>query len=130
MRYEHAPDIQQRVLKIARVLRMDYVNPARVICIRSYGSTARALARIWAFPKIFQVALNFKPYYIIEVISHLFDRLDEVEQDKTLIHELLHVPKTFSGGLVPHAYFDKRIDRKTVEELYRRYISQIHAESG
>jgi predicted metallopeptidase len=33
-----------------------------------------------------------------------------------LIHELLHIPKGFSGGFRPHKGY---VDRVTVEHLYR-----------
>jgi predicted metallopeptidase len=91
--------------------------------MRSRGSKARAMARIWSLPAIWQQALRVEPHYVIEVLSEHFDKLDQTEKEKTVIHELLHVPKTFSGSLVPHLCFGKRIDRKTVDELYKKYKS-------
>jgi len=125
MRYEHATDIQERINRIVKKLELEHVDLDRTICMRSYGSKGRAIARVWALPKIFQKALDARAYYIIEIISHKFDSLSREEQDKTLIHELMHIPKTFSGGLVPHKCFNKRIDRKTVENLYRKYINSL-----
>ncbi len=56
------------------------------------------------------MVLKIKPQYIIEVIAERFDRLDPGEQEKTLIHELTHIPKTFSGALVAHRRgFNKRV---------------------
>jgi predicted metallopeptidase len=67
------------------------------------------------------MALGVVPHYIIEVISHRFDKLSGEEQEKVLIHELLHIPKTFSGALVPHRCFGKeRVGDRTVETIYRR----------
>jgi len=37
-----------------------------------------------------------------------------------LIHELLHIPKKFSGGLVPHTCFGKIIDERRVREIYEK----------
>ncbi len=121
MKFESAPDIQERIKQITIVLQLNHVDLNRVICMRSYGSKSRALARVWSFPRVWQKALNMKAHYVVEVISHRFDKLSKEEQDRTLIHELLHVPKTFSGGLTPHKSFGKYIDHKRVEELYRIY---------
>jgi predicted metallopeptidase len=39
------------------------------------------------------------------------------EKEKTLIHELLHIPGGFSGGFRPHKGY---VERKTVEMLYKK----------
>lgn len=53
----------------------------------------RTVARIHGLGKIWQETLNSPPaYIIIEVISERYDRLTEEEKDKTLTHELLHIP--------------------------------------
>jgi len=80
------------------------------------------LARIWGLSRIWQKALGIKSHYIIEVLYPNFDKLSKEDQEKTLLHELLHIPKKFSGGLVPHKCFGKRIDKKRVEELYKKYF--------
>lgn len=67
------------------------------------------------------MALDISPQYIIEVITQRFDKLPEEEKERTLIHELMHIPKTFSGALVSHRGKARRIDRKTVEVLYQQY---------
>lgn len=82
--------------------------------MRGYGSTSRAIARIWSLPKPWQLALKIQPQYIIEVIEQRFDKLSNDDKDKTLIHELMHIPKTFSGALVPH----KRGFRKKVDDHF------------
>lgn len=125
MQFELAPDIQERVNKIIQALNLDYINSLRIICMRSKGSEARAYARIWNFPRIWQKALDIRTYYIIEVLSEHFDHLPEKEKDKVLIHELIHIPKTFSGALRPHAYFDKKIDDKTVDAFYQKYLDSL-----
>jgi len=121
MRYEKAPDVEERLRKIVKALNQDHIELDRVICIRSYGSKSKAIARIWGLPKIFQVALDCRSYYVIEVIANRFDRLSDEEKDKTLIHELMHIPKGFGGGLIPHNSHIRKINRKTVEEVYRKY---------
>ncbi len=127
MEVELAPDIQERVNKIIQVLNLDYINSLRIICMRSRGSKANAYARIWNLPPIWQKALDIRTYYIIEVLSENFDDLDEEHKDKVLIHELIHIPKTFSGALRPHAYFEHRIDEKTVNEFYRKYLDSLRS---
>lgn len=121
MEADFALDIQGKTEEIIETLKLGHVDQFRVICMRSRGSTANAYARIWNLPRIWQKALGVKTYYIIEVIAEKFDPLPEAEQEKVLIHELLHIPKTFSGALVPHECFGKRIDWRSVEEVYRIY---------
>ncbi|HDD72742.1 MAG TPA: metallopeptidase [Candidatus Aenigmarchaeota archaeon] len=119
--YHYAPDIDKRIRDIIRKLGMKHINPARVISIRSKGSKSRyVLARCHSLSRIFQKTLGEKPYYIIEVISENFDRLPEEEKTKTLIHELLHIPKSFAGGFRHHR---PHVNRKTVEEAYRKYTT-------
>ena len=123
-------DVNQRISKVARGLGMNHIDSSKLICFRSSGSKSRAIARIWALPKIWQKALNVKPHYAVEVISERYDKLGEDEKDKTLIHELLHIPKSFSGAVVNHnsVQFDgmgghvrRRIDHRTVEKLFKLY---------
>lgn len=102
MRLERAADIKQRLKKILAAKNHNYVKPGRIFCFRSFDSSARARARIWAFPKIWQLALKLEPAYIIEVLSEKFDHLNEAEKERVLIHELAHIPKNFSGSLLPH----------------------------
>ncbi len=121
MKFETALDIKERLNRLVDVLQIKHVDMERVFCIRSYGSKSRALARIWSFPKIWQKALSMRAHYVIEVISHKFDKLSKEEQDKTLIHELMHIPKSFGGGLLPHKSFGKHIDDEKIEEMYKIY---------
>lgn len=122
MQWHPAPDVQKRLNNILYYLRLPHIIANKLIIFRSQGSSGRAIARIWSLPTVWQLALNIKPHYVIEVISERFDRLSEDEQDRTLIHELMHIPKTFSGALVPHRGHSHRIDRRTVEVLYREYL--------
>ena len=119
--YERAHDIEDRVFDIVRKLGMEHVNLARVSCIRSRGSSSRyILARCHTLTKIFQQALGIKAHYIIEVISEKFDSLSFEEQTRTLIHELMHIPKTFGGGFKHHNV----VNRRTVERMYRKYMEE------
>lgn len=125
MKTELAPDIDKRTSAIVLALDLKHISGKHIICMRSTGAKTRALARIWGLPRIWQQALFLKAYYIIEVVSEKFDKMSKEDQDRTLIHELMHVPKTFSGALVPHECFGKKIDTKSVNELYKRYKQAI-----
>ncbi len=116
--------IQQEMVGIIKILEMDHVISRRVYCYRTTGSKARAYARIWSFPKIFQEALSIEAAYVMEIISEKFDRLNHEEKTKVIIHELLHIPKNFSGSLLPHKYGHTQIDRE-VETLFKKYIENI-----
>lgn len=121
MEWRNAPDITKKIKKIAQILSMSYVDTGRIICFRSEGSTSRARARIWSLPRVWQQALSLPAYYIVEVISRHFDHLSQEDQTRVLIHELLHIPKNFSGSLVPHRGRGRRIDGRRVEELFKIY---------
>lgn len=122
MEWHPAPEIKIRIEKILPHLNLPHIDPKRLIIFRSYGSKGRAIARIWSLPTVWQLALNIKPQYVIEVISERFDRLRPEDQDRTIIHELMHIPKTFSGALVSHRGPYHRINHRTVEVLYQRYL--------
>lgn len=100
--WQEAPDITKRVRLIIHKLGLDWLKAARIYGFRSENTKTRAYARIWGLSRIFQLALKIEPAYVIEVVSEKFDKLSQTEQDKVLLHELVHIPKTFSGSLVPH----------------------------
>ena len=115
IKYNPAVDIESRVLHIAHHLELKHVDHSRLKCFRSTGSQSSAVARCYALGKLWQLALSTRAHYAIEVISEKFDRLPKEEQDKVLIHELLHIPKSFGGGFRHHDF----VCRKNVENLYK-----------
>jgi len=121
MEVERAPDIQMRIDEILATLSWNHVINARIICMRSRKAQARAYARIWSLPSIWQKALEINPFYVIEVLTEKFDKLSYEEQTKVLIHELMHVPKGFTGGLVPHNNRGTKIDHCNVKKIYDEY---------
>ena len=123
MRREPAPDIHSRLVRIADALAFEHVHPQRVHCMRLYGSRAHAYARIWGLPQIFQRALHIPPHYVVEVLMPAFGRLSRSQQDQVLIHELLHIPRTFSGGLRPERTPTFRITNQAVNRLYQQYLA-------
>jgi predicted metallopeptidase len=114
MEWEFAPDIQKRLVELSRAKAFVHVDAKMITAMRGFGSTSRAIARIWSLPRVWQLVLKIKPQYIIEVIANRFDKMSVEQQDHTLIHELMHIPKTFSGALVPH----KRGFRKKVDDHF------------
>lgn len=100
--WDKAPDIQVRIAHLVSTLSLDWIDNSSIFCFRSSNSKARAYARIWGLSTIWQKALGTDAAYCIEVLSEKFDSLDEFEQDKVLLHEICHIPKNFSGSLLPH----------------------------
>lgn len=118
IRYQPAPDVKQLAEKIVKGLDLGHVDLTRVHFCRSFGSTAsRTSARIHGLPRVLQKALGMEPQYVIEVIGEEFDEMEADEKEKVLIHELLHIPKAFGGGFLPHR---GNITRSKVEYLHRR----------
>lgn len=118
IKYFEASDVKKSVNEIMVSLDFFHVVPQFVFCVRSKGSKSKCtIARIHGLGKIWQEVLNHPPSYIIEVISERYDKLPENEKEKTLIHELLHIPRGFSGGFRPHKGC---VDREIVEHLYRK----------
>ncbi len=120
MKWKKDLTIQRDLNKLVRLLGFEHVKTPRIFGYRSYESSARAYARIWSFPKIFQEVLNVEPAYVIEVLSEKFDKLSDDNKTKVLIHELLHIPKNFSGSLLPHKSHGRRIE-KEVDRLYKMF---------
>lgn len=117
--YQKASDIEKIAKKIINALCLSYIDQDRLHFYRSNGSKSRRVqARIHGMGRIWFDALGMKPHYIIEVISEEYDRLAPEEQEKVIIHELMHIPTRFSGGFVPHR---GKINRKTVDKMYRTY---------
>jgi predicted metallopeptidase len=117
--YEKAPDVESLAASIIRALSLNYIDCDRLHFYRSKGSKSRRVqARIHGMGRIWFDALGMQPHYIIEVISEEFDDLEQVEKEKVVIHELMHIPSRFSGGFVPHK---GRINRRSVEKMHNEY---------
>ena len=122
IRYELAPEIESKLKRITRKLKMDYIDLDRVKGVRSYGSTGKGIiARCHALPKVMQLALGIDAHYVIEILTENYERLSKEEQIKILIHELMHIPETFGGGFRMHK---DHVTRKNVEKLYRKLIGE------
>ncbi len=118
MRYEYAPDIKQKLVEIVNHLLMNHVDLNRVECLRSFGSSAkRTIARCHTIGKVMQKGMKVPAFYTIEFLE-LFDKMSQHEQEKVIIHELLHIPKTFGGGFRQHDY----VCEENVEKLHRNFV--------
>ena len=120
MDWQEAEDIKNDLSDILKLLDLPYINLDRIYCYRTKGSKTRAYARTWSFPKIFQRALSVEPAYVIEVLSQHYDKLDDDKKKKVLIHELLHIPKNFSGALLPHRSKSRNIN-SLANQLFKEY---------
>ena len=120
LEWEEASEVKKDIKGILKILDFSHVKPSRIFCFRSFGSKSRSYARIWTFPKIFQRALEVEPAYVIEVLAKHYDKLNSDDQKKVLIHELLHIPKNFSGALVPHRGRNRSLG-KTANVLFEQY---------
>lgn len=125
MQWYPAPEISHKLTGLVKHLGLTHIDTTRIICYRSHGSVARARARIWSLPKVWQMALKVPAHYVIEVLSEKFDGLSDDDQTRVLIHELMHIPRNFSGALVPHRGRFHAINHKTVEQLFRKYMSEL-----
>jgi len=138
MQIERAPDIQKMIEDIVETLNAEVYEPAqkgkcakriesahlnqhRLICMRSYDSKAKAYARIWSFPQMWQKALEISTFYVIEVLAQHFDSLPLEKKEQTLMHELLHIPKTFSGALLDHHHPSAPVNHSRTMQLWKDY---------
>jgi predicted metallopeptidase len=124
LKYVEAPDVKLLVDEIVDMLDLSYVVPESVQCYRSWGSKSRRIiARIHGLGRIWQQALGLQTVYVIEVLSERYDRLSQDDKEKTVIHELLHIPKGFKGGFRPHKGY---ISRSKVDRLHKEYTKRKH----
>lgn len=119
--WSSAPEVKKRVIRLVSSLGLSWIKTKDVYCIKSKGSKSRAYARIWGFSKVWQLVLKERPKYVIEILEEKFNKLPANKQDEVLIHELAHIPKNFSGSLLPHIRKrGKRNFNDRVRDLIRR----------
>ena len=116
-----APDVKKKVDLLIDLVGENWIKKKQVVCFRSNNSKARAYARIWGLSKVWQKALRTQPHYVIEVLAENFDNLSNDRQAEILLHELAHIPKNFSGSLLPHIRSGKRNFHDRVHELVQIY---------
>ncbi|MEW6063035.1 MAG: putative metallopeptidase [Nanoarchaeota archaeon] len=102
--YIQADDIKERARLIADRFMFGHIDFNRVHCYR-YTSKTKTVAKIIGFFKTLQlVHPEIQPYYVVVFNEYNFLKQSREEQDTTILHELLHIPKTFSGeyGKIAH----------------------------
>lgn len=120
MKYIDAPDLKERMNEIVLALEMGHIDVERVECLRSFGSSSkRTIARCHTLGKLMQRAMKTKSFYAIEFLER-FEKMNKKEQDKVIIHELMHIPKTFGGGFRQHDY----VCEKNVKILHKTFIEK------
>lgn len=120
----NAPDIKARIRRLHKKLQLDWLNVENIYTVRSTGANTRAIARIWGLGRIWQITLNSEPKYIIEVVSEKFDGLGDSYKDEVLLHEIVHIPKNFSGSLMPHVRRGKNKFSDKLKYLVAQYYKK------
>ena len=122
MKYEFAEDIQRVAEHISKFL-FPHIRIENVKCFRSRGTNSkRTIARCHGLSKVMQKALDVKAFYALEFLSERFDKLDREEKIKIIIHELMHIPKSFGGGFKHHDFVHDR----NVNLYYKKYKSLLN----
>ncbi|MFA5019916.1 MAG: putative metallopeptidase [Candidatus Pacearchaeota archaeon] len=117
IKYEYAGDLNEKAQEISRAL-FPHVKIENVACLRSFNSSSRGtIARCHALGKVMQLAMKTKAFYAIEFLSERFDKMPEDEQTKVIIHELMHIPKSFGGGFIHHDV----VNDNNVEFMFQKY---------
>ena len=125
LKYFEAQDVKLLADEVIGRLEFSHVVHQSVYCYRSKGSKSRRIiARIHGFGKIWQQALGLPPAYVIEVLSERYDKLCQEDKEKTVIHELMHIPRGFRGGFRPHKGY---VSRQQVERMYSEYKKRKQA---
>ena len=121
MKYETDFENMDITRDVIRKLNLSHIDTEKLLCIRSHGSKSRrTVARIHGLSKVMQIAMKTKAFYVIEIISENFDKLSHEDKIKTIIHEVMHIPKNFGGGFRGHRNF---VNRKNVEKAYKTYMN-------
>lgn len=120
IKYQLADELKEIAKEIVEKLSWNWIDLEHVGFLRSHGSRSRGtIARCHALGKAMQISMGRqKSFYVIEVISKTFDRLSQEDQVKTIIHELMHIPKTFGGGFKHHNI----VNEKNVKKIYDHYV--------
>lgn len=128
MRYEFAPEIQTKAEEISKIL-FPNIRIENIKCYRSYGtSSKRIIARCHALGKLMQKAMDRQAFYVLEFLSERFDKLNEEEKIKVIVHELMHIPKCFGGGFKHHnVVTDRNVD--LYYKTYKNKKEQIENEN-
>ena len=123
MRARRDKRVEKAVELIIKELGLSHVNPGAIRVVRT-NSKSRAYARIWGVCKVLQAGLGIGPTYVIELVERNFNQLTCREKVETIVHELAHVPRTFSGAVRPHNTYFKR-DLRILRKVLNRKLSKL-----
>jgi len=122
MRYNHSLEWTEYAHHVVDVLDFLHIPKHRVVCYKSQGSKSRGtIARIHGLPKVVQLGLGQNAFYVIELISERFDRQNNNEKCKTIIHELMHIPHSFNGGFRRHKPY---VTHSKVDQMFQKYVQK------
>jgi len=117
--YEYAEDIQKLAEEISKML-FPHVDLNNIKCFRSWGTSSRGtIARCHGLSKVMQKAIGIKAIYALEFLTERFEKMDNEDKIKVVIHELMHIPKTFGGGFKHHDFVTERNVNKCYVEYKR-----------
>lgn len=117
IKYLFDVELHNKAVELSKNL-FPHIDISRIKCFRSYGSTSRnTIARCHTIGKLMQLTIGIKAHYGIEFISEEFDKLSDEDQIKTIIHELMHIPKSFGGGFKHHDH----VCNKNINIAYKKY---------
>lgn len=121
IKYFSAEDVKEKAHEIVKVLNWKHIDLENVGFLRSTGSTSRGtIARCHALGKAMQLAMKrVQGFYLIEVIHERYDKLSEEDKIDTIIHELMHIPKSFGGGFIHHDI----VNDKNVKIVMEHFIN-------
>ena len=99
--------LEEALRLLARELGLTHIDGDRVYGAVSRGSRSTAYARIWGLPSPFVRLGLCRPSYVVELVYENARGLGCEELLAVLVHELLHIPRSFSGGLRSHGEWSK-----------------------
>jgi len=113
--------LEEQAREIVKTLELNHIDVDNVGFIRSFGTKSRrTIARCHAMGKVMQKALDRKAFYVLEFLSERFDKQSEIDREKTILHELMHIPKSFGGGFKHHDI----VTEKNVNALHGELIKR------
>ncbi|GEM_PF-591150 len=128
VKYIPSDHLTEALRVLANSIGLNYIKPENIYGVVSIGSTSRAYARIWGTPPILVAVDKCQPIYVIELIYPRIQGKKCNDILRVLVHELLHIPRTFSGSLRTHGEWSKaknitkyceKLGRETKEEICR-----------
>jgi len=125
------PRVKTLVDDIIRTIpEFSHIDPERIHILFS-NSTSRSIAYCHEMNSRIQFALDIQPNYVIELVTKNWKRLSIEERAKVLIHELYHIPRTFSGYLRNHDHRQgfTPYSRRLESRLYDFYLNNHPARS-